>query len=103
MLVNLLAIYIVCLCLEWIQPSVAELSVLKCFEIIVVDISLSSKPDSSAPSVAAYKSSFGMLSFLIGATFVLLITYRDVEYPSAFVVLAYTMTVVALIEVSVNV
>ena len=60
-------------------------SVQKCFELVVVVILLAHKRVTFAPNVAASISCFGILSCLIGATF-LLITYRDVEDPLALVV-----------------
>ena len=80
------------------KSNLVVLSVQYCVKLIAVVIPHSQNPATSISSVAASSSSFGMLSCLIGAFFVLLITYHDVEGPSALVVLTYTMAAIALVE-----
>ena len=64
---------------------------------------ITQNPASSALSAAACNPTFQMLSCLIGAAYVLTITYRDVEDSLALVVLTYTMAAITVIQASSNV
>ena len=85
-------------CLDWIQQSVPLLSVQKIALKLWFHISLSLNPASFAPIFVAANYSIGMLSCLVDATFVFLVTNCDVEDPSSLDVFRYTMVAIALIE-----